>query len=142
MRMNSISITASITYMRIVGMALPETLLGGFVLIVLLGATMGGALAAILLLANKSLPIKVDLGILHGRMGVAGVVLLGITFIMGDERNLTVAPALGAYIITVIGGATLYFLIRRKGVFPKIVVLAHGGLAVASLYILAFGFPI
>ena len=123
-------------------MALPETLLGAIALMILIGATMGGVVTALLLLTNKSPPIKIDLGLLHGRMGVVGITLLVVTIFMGDERNLSIAPAIGAFIMTAIGGATLYFLIRRKGILPKMIILLHGSFAVASLAILIFGFTI
>jgi hypothetical protein len=123
-------------------MVLPETWPGIAALIMLTGATVGGAVTALLLLTDKSAPINIDLGMLHGRIGVLGILLLVATIFMGAESNLSIMPAIGTYIITVIGGATLYFLIRRKGILPKLIILAHGSFAIASLAILVFGLPI
>jgi hypothetical protein len=123
-------------------MELPETWLGIAALIMLIGATMGGAVTALLLLTDKSAPINIDLGMLHGRIGVLGILLLVASIYMGTESNLTIMPAIGTYLITVIGGATLYFLIRRKGILPKIIIFAHGSFAIASMAILVFGLPI
>lgn len=121
-------------------MHLPETWLGIMALLVLTAATMGGMMTAILLLADKGAPF--DLGLVHGRAGVVGILLLVIILFMGVEPGLFVNYALGTFIMTVIGGATLYYLIRRKGILSKTVVFAHGSFAAASMAILLFGLPI
>jgi hypothetical protein len=120
-------------------MQLPETWLGLSALVVLIGATMGGALTAFMLLTNRNAPL--DIGMLHGRSGVAGIFLLLLVVILGNETRPSLTPALGLYLLTAMGGATLYFLIRRKGILPKLIILAHGALAVAALAAFLFGLP-
>lgn len=120
-------------------MVLPETWLGILALIALIGAVAGGVATAILLITDRNAPM--DLGLLHGRTGVLGIILLLISAYSGAETSLSIKPALGVLMLTVAGGATLYYLIRRKGILSKTVILIHGSLAITSLSILLFGLP-
>jgi len=121
-------------------MGLPETWLGMLALAVLVSAIFGGAVTALLLITNRNAPM--DLGLVHGRMGVAGILLLMITAYIGTETGLSIKPALGAFMLTAAGGATLYYLIRRKGILSKTVILIHGSLAITAISILLFGLPV
>ncbi len=121
-------------------MGLPETGLGMLALAVLVSAIIGGAATALLLITDRNAPM--DLGLVHGRTGIFGILLLLITAYIGTETSLSIKPALGAFILTVAGGATLYYLIRRKGILSKTVILIHGSLAIVSISILLFGLPI
>lgn len=122
-------------------MVIAETWLGVMVLIVLTCAIFGGVVTAFLLIADKSAPVKIDLGLLHGRMGIAGILLLAVTLYIGKETTLSIAPAIIAFMITAVAGAVLYFLIRRKGILSNKVIFMHGAFAVASLGILIFSLP-
>lgn len=121
-------------------MQLPETWLGLLALIVLTGAMLGGALTAFLLLTDRNAPM--DLGLVHGRAGIAGMLLLLVVVLLGNETGPLIKPALGLFLLTAVGGATLYFLIRRKGMLPRLVIFGHGALAVAALATLLFGWPL
>lgn len=121
-------------------MQLPETWLGLLALVVLLCAMMGGALTAFMLLTDRSPPV--DLGLVHGRVGVAGILILVVATMLGYETSSSIKPALGLFVLTVMGGATLYFLIRRKGILPKLIIFGHGALAVAALATFLFGLPV
>lgn len=121
-------------------MQLPETWLGLLALVMLVGATMGGVLTAFMLLTNRNAPL--DIGLLHGRSGVVGILLLLLVVFLGNEIRPSLTPALGLYLLTAMGGVTLYFFIRRKGIVPKLIILAHGVLAAAALAVFLFGLPL
>lgn len=120
-------------------MQLPETWLGMSALAVLAGAVIGGAITAFVRIAEKNTPF--DVGLLHGRAGAFGAILLALSVFIGNETGQSIKPALGLLVLTVLAGTALYFLIRRKGVLPKSVILIHGGLAVAAVYTVLFGLP-
>ncbi len=121
-------------------MQLPETWLGILALVVLVCAMIGGVMTAYLRLADKDMSI--DTGLLHGRAGVAGILLLLLAVFLGNEINPSMKPALGIFILTAMGGVVLYFIIRRKGIIPKTIIFAHGALAVAALAVFLFGWPL
>lgn len=115
-------------------MQLPTTWLGIVLLILLVFAILGGAVTAFLRLTDKNMAI--DTGLLHGRLGVAGILLLFLLLLIGDAFNQSTIPALGLLVMTAISGMALYFVIRRKGVLPKTIIMVHGAFAVASLAVL------
>jgi hypothetical protein len=118
-------------------MHLPETWLDILAVLLLLGAMMGGALTAFLLLTDRSAPV--NLGFLHGGAGATGILLLLLAVLLGQETHSSMTAALGLFMLTGVGGVTLYFLIRRKGVLPKLIIFAHGGLAISAMAVLLFG---
>jgi hypothetical protein len=120
-------------------MQLPETWLGISALVVLAGAVIGGAITAFVRLAEKNTPF--DIGLLHGRAGVLGGLLLILSVFIGNETSPSLKPTLGLLAFTVLGGVTLYFLIRRRGILPKSVIFIHGALAVSAFHTLLFGLP-
>ena len=103
-------------------------------------AVAGGALTAFVRLTDRNTPV--DIGLLHGRMGVAGLVFLLVLTVLGVVSGVTVKPAIVLFILTVIAGAALYFIIRRKGILPKVIIFVHGAFAVGGLSILIFGLPV
>jgi hypothetical protein len=105
-------------------------------LIIICMAIAGGALTAYARLADKNTPI--DTGLLHGRLGVAGVAILAYIGITGDTLTSSVKPALFVFILTIIGGVTLYYIIRRKGILPVSIIFAHGLLAITGLLTLIY----
>ena len=117
-------------------MHLPETWLGVLALVVLAFAVAGGALTAFMLLTDRNPPL--DLGLVHGRAGVAGILVLAIAAMLGVETGARVWAALVLLALTVAGGAMLYFFIRRKGILSGAMILGHGALAVAALATLLF----
>ena len=117
----------------------PETLLATVALVMLVSAVMVGALTAYMRLADRNTPI--DIGLLHGRAGATASLLLLFAVVWGNEGSRNIPPALGLLLLTILGGVTLYFLIRRKGVLSKAVILLHGTFAVAAVYTLLFGLP-
>jgi hypothetical protein len=121
-------------------MQLPETWLAIASLTVLCTVIIIGAATAYVRLAEKNTPI--DIGLLHGRAGVFGTMLLVLSVIIGNETGQSIKPAIGLLILTVLGGAALYFIIRRKGILPKSIILLHGTFAVAAVYTILFGFPL
>ena len=121
-------------------MQLPETWLGILALTVLVCAIIGGALTAFVRLTDRNTPV--DIGLLHGRMGVVGILLLFLLVFFGDEFNHSIKPALVLFLVTVTAGVALYFIIRRKGILPKTVIFAHGALAVTAVTVLLLGWPL
>ena len=121
-------------------MQLSATWPGIVILVLLVCTVIGGAATAFVRLTDKNTPV--DIGLLHGRMRVAGTLLLLILLIVGSEFNQTIKPALGLFIITAAGGAALYFIIRRKGILPKAIIFGHGALAITALAVLLFGLPV
>jgi len=115
-------------------MLLPVNGFGTFVLVVLICAILGGAVTAFLRLTDRDSVI--DVGLLHGRLGVAGILLLFLLMLTGEAFSQSIELALGLFVLTAIAGAALYFIIRRKGILPKPIILAHGALAVISLIVL------
>jgi hypothetical protein len=118
---------------------LPETWLALSALAVIAAAVIGGAITAFVRLADKNTPF--DIGLLHGRTGVFGAMLLAASFFIGNETARSMKPTLGLLALTVLGGVTLYFLIRRKGILPKSIIFIHGALAVGAVHTLLFGLP-
>ena len=121
-------------------MQLPETWLAIASLIVLCGAVIGGATTAYVRLADKDTPI--DIGLLHGRAGLFGTMLLVLSVVIGNETGQSIKPAIGLLVLTVLGGIALYFIIRRKGILPKSIILIHGVFAMTAVYTILFGFPL
>jgi len=117
-------------------MTITEDLLVNISLILISIAIMGGAITAYVRLADKNTPV--DTGLLHGRLGVAGVAILSYIVMTGDALTFSVKPALLVFILTVIGGITLYYIIRRKGILPVSIIFAHGLLAVTGLLTLLY----
>lgn len=120
-------------------MQLPETWLAIASLTVLCGAVIGGAATAFVRLADKNTPF--DIGLLHGRAGVFGTILLVLSIVFGNETDQVTKLTIGLLVLTVLGGVTLYFIIRRKGILPKSIIFIHGLFAVSAVYTLLFGFP-
>lgn len=120
-------------------MQIPETWLAIASLVVLCIAVIGGAATAFVRLTDKNTPI--DIGLLHGRTGVFGAVLLVLSIVIGNETGQSIKPAIGLLILTVLGGVALYFIIRRKGILPKSIIFIHGTFAMSAVYTLLFGFP-
>lgn len=120
-------------------MQLPETWLAIASLVVLCCATIGGAVTAFVRLADKNTPF--DIGLLHGRAGVFGTMLLVLSIVIGNETGQSIKPAIGLLILTVMGGVALYFIIRRKGLLPKGIIILHGAFAISAIYTILFGFP-
>ncbi|HHJ34842.1 MAG TPA: hypothetical protein ENJ87_03660 [Gammaproteobacteria bacterium] len=108
-------------------------------LIILCGAIIGGAATAFVRLADKNTPF--DIGLLHGRAGALATLLLVLSVFIGNETGVSIKPAIGLLILTVAGGAALYFIIRRKGLLPKSIIFIHGAFALAAVYTLLFGLP-
>src|SRR5574340_1546511 len=118
-------------------MQLPESWLEITALVILVCAIIVGALTAYVRLAEKNTPF--DIGLLHGRAGAAATMLLLVSIIVGSETSQNIKPALGLLALTIMGGVTLYFLIRRKGTLSKGVIFLHGSFAVGAVYIFLFG---
>ena len=97
-------------------------------------AIAGGAVTAFARLTDRNTPV--DTGLLHGRIGVVGIVLMLAVMFTGDVAGMAVSVATGLFVLTAIFGVALYFIIRRKGILPKAVIFIHGLLAVTALLIL------
>lgn len=121
-------------------MQLPETWLAIASLAILCGAVIGGAATAYVRLADKNTPF--DIGLLHGRAGVLGAMLLVLSMVVGDETGQSIKPAIGLLVLTVLGGVALYLLIRRKGILPGSIIFIHGAFAMTAVYTILFGFPL
>ena len=74
-------------------MLLTENWPGIVLLVLLVCAILGGAVTAFVRLTDKNTAI--DIGLLHGRLGVAGILLLFLLMLMGNEFNQSIEPALG-----------------------------------------------
>ena len=120
-------------------MQLPETWLAISALTVLFGAILGGTITAFVRLTDRNMPF--DTGILHGRAGVFSAILLTLSFFIGNETSQSIKPALGLLVLTILGGVTLYFIIRRKGILPKSMIFIHGAFAAGAAHTLLFGLP-
>lgn len=120
-------------------MQIPETWLAITSLVVLCCAIIGGATTAFVRIADKNTPI--DIGLLHGRAGVFGTILLVLSTVIGNETGQSIKYAIGILILTMLGGVALYFIIRRKGILPKSIIFIHGAFAISAVYNLLFGFP-
>ncbi len=120
-------------------MQIPETEFALASLVIICGAIIGGAATTYVRLADKNTPF--DIGLLHGRTGVFGTMLLILSIIIGNETSPSIKPAIALLVLTILGGVALYFIIRRKGLLPKSIIFIHGALAAAAVYTLTFGFP-
>ena len=110
------------------------------VILFVLAAIGGAVLAAIRLSGQPYPPLWLALG--HGAIAASGVAALG--YAEATQTLPTLAHvALGMFVLTALGGATLLGLFHLQGrPLPIPLVLAHGGLASASLITLliaAFG---
>lgn len=121
-------------------MQLPATWPSISIAVIFVCAIIGGVATAFVRLNDKNTPV--DIGLIHGRLGAAGTLLLLILVIVGSEFNQTIKPAFGLFVLTVAAGVALYFIIRRKGILPKAVIFAHGALAIIALAVLMFGLPV
>jgi len=120
-------------------MQTPDSILGEAALVILCIAVIGGAVTAYMRLTDKN--ISFDTGLLHGRAGVIGTILLIFSFVIGNETGESLKLAIGLLVLTVLGGVALYFIIRRKGILPKSIIFLHGVFAVTAVYTVLFGFP-
>ena len=106
-------------------------------LVILTCAVTIGALTAYVRIAEKNTPF--DIGLLHGRAGVVATVLLLVSIMISNETSQMIKPTLGLLVLTIIGGITLYFVIRRKGILPTSIIFIHGVLAITAVHTLMFG---
>jgi len=120
-------------------MQIPDSGLAVAALVILCVAVIGGAVTAYLRLADKN--ISFDTGLLHGRAGVIGTMLLVFSIVIGNETGESIKPAIGLLVLTVLGGIALYFIIRRKGILPKSIIFLHGAFSITAVYTILFGFP-
>jgi hypothetical protein len=67
--------------------------------------------------------------------------LLVLSIVIGNESGQSIKSAIGFLILTVVGGVALYFIIRRKGLLPKSIILIHGIFAMMAVFTLLFGLP-
>lgn len=121
-------------------MQIIETWAGIVSLMIMSGAIVGGALTAFVRLTDRNTPV--DTGLLHGRMGIAGVLLIVVLMLIGEPVSASVKLAIGLFALTIMAGITLYFFIRRKGILPKKIIFLHGFLAVFAMVALVFGLPV
>ena len=121
-------------------MLLPETWLATSSLVVLFFVVIVGGITAFARIADKNTPF--DTGLLHGRAGVLATILLALSVFIGNETSQFIKPALGLLALTILGGVTLYFIIRRKGILPKSIIFIHGVFAVGAVHTLLFGLPL
>lgn len=121
-------------------MQLPASVVATTALTILIGAVIIGAATAYMRLADRNTPF--DIGLLHGRAGAAATVLLLVSVVYGNESSQNITPALGLLLLTILGGVTLYYLIRRKGILSKGVILAHASFAIGAVYTILFGLPL
>ncbi len=119
-------------------MLLAETWPGILALILLTCAIIGGALTAFVRLTDRN--TAVDVGLIHARVGAAGIAIV-LLIVLGGESPASIKAAVGLFLLTVMVGVALYFIIRRKGILPKKIIFTHGALAVTSLAIMLFGLP-
>ncbi len=118
---------------------MPESWLVITSLAILCAAVIGGAATAFVRITDRNTPV--DIGLLHGRTGAFGTMLLILSIFIGNETASTIMPAIGLLILTVMGGVALYYIIRRKGILPKSIIFIHGALAMSAVYTLLFGLP-
>ncbi|MCW8935585.1 MAG: hypothetical protein OQK98_12740 [Gammaproteobacteria bacterium] len=109
------------------------------VLMLFAGAIIGGVFTAFVRFTDTN--TSIDTGLLHGSLGVVGILLLLLMILMGREFKLSVEPALGLFVFTAMAGVLLYFIIRRKGILPWPIIFVHAAFAVISLVVLLFGLP-
>lgn len=110
------------------------------VILFALAAMGGGVLAAIRLSGKPYPPLWLALG--HG--GIAAAALISLIYVVMTQTLPTMAHvALGMFVLTALGGATLFGLFHLQNrPLPVLLVLGHGGLAIASYIVLllaAFG---
>lgn len=120
-------------------MSLPDSAWTTAALFILSGTVVVGGLTAYARLAEKNTPI--DIGLLHGGAGITAALLLLVFLAVEDRPGPSVAPALGLLALTILAGITLYFVIRRRGLLPKSLVLLHALLALGAVHVLARGIP-
>jgi len=120
-------------------MQLPETGLATAALVILCLVLVGGAATAYARLADKNTPI--DIGLLHGRAGAFALILLILSITVATEPATAIKPVIALLILTLLGGATLYYVIRRKGILPISIILIHAAFAISAVYTLLFGMP-
>jgi hypothetical protein len=106
-------------------------------LIVLSGTVVIGGITAYARLAEKNTPV--DVGLLHGGAGITAALLLFVSLFVQDTPGPDAAQTLALLALTILAGVTLYFVIRRRGVLPKSLVLLHAVLALSALHVLARG---
>lgn len=116
-------------------MALPDSAWTIASLIILSGTVVVGGLTAYARLAERNTPV--DIGLVHGGTGITAALLLLVALFVEEIPRPQALPALGLLAPTLLAGITLYFVIRRRGVLPKTLVLLHALLALSALHTLA-----
>lgn len=104
-------------------------------LIVLSGTVVIGGITAYARLAEKNTPV--DVGLLHGGAGITAALFLLVSLFVQDAPGPGAAQTLALLALTILAGVTLYFVIRRRGVLPKSLILLHAVLALSALHVLA-----
>jgi hypothetical protein len=104
------------------------------IILLALAAVGGGVLAAIRISGQPYPPLWLSLG--HGAIAASGLVALIYAALTMTLPSLALV-ALGMFVLTALGGATLLGLFHLQGrPLPILLVLGHGGLAIASLVVL------
>lgn len=117
-------------------MQLTESWLAISSLAILSGAIIGGVITAFVRITDKNTAF--DTGLLHGRAGVIGTILLVISVFIDNEPVHYFKSTIGLLVLTILAGVTLYFVIRRKGILPKSIIFIHGALAISAVHALIF----
>lgn len=105
--------------------------------IVLFGlAALGGVYLAIQHLQGARPPF--GLGIVHGLIAAAALVLLLLAVVKGSPGSLVVY-ALGLFIVVALGGFGLFYYRVQDRSLPQGLVYVHGGAAVVAYLMLLYG---
>jgi hypothetical protein len=99
-------------------------------------SAVGGLLLASMHFRGKDRPWA--LGILHGLLGASGLAMLLFPFLAGTAPAAVKLPLI-LFLAAALGGFLLFAFHLQKKRLPSIVVIVHGGVAVAAFASLVVG---
>jgi len=102
-----------------------------YAIIIFAIAALGGLVLASSVLRGKFAPWALSL--LHAGLGAAGLVLMAMTIMNGEDRIMT---AFGVLVVAALGGFYLAFKHLKQEIAPKGIVVIHAGAAVAGFALL------
>lgn len=100
-------------------------------LILFILTALGGITLLALRLMDKQTPMA--LALLHGALGLAGLIVLAIQVLGGDAPGRLPMAALVLFVLAALGGATVFYFHLKQLAIPLPLVLGHAAVAASGI---------
>jgi hypothetical protein len=100
-------------------------------LILLIAAALGGVTLLAMRILDKEPPMA--LGLLHGALGLAGLITLAIQVLGGHAPGTLPKVALALLVLAALGGATVFTLHVQRRPIPLPLLLVHAAVAASGI---------